>query len=678
MKNLKIKGIKGSIRIKMIILPLLVIFIGNSILAVSTASTIKEKFLDETQEKGFETLKLIQSNIEKNDSALVMTKIIIDDKINATARLVLEEENKSNAALTKIAKIMGSNEVNYIDKNGKILYSSIPEYVGWQAPEGHEIRHFIAGTQEFLSEDIRQDTESKEYKKYGYKRGENGYIVQVGINAKHINDLEQSFGLQALMDSMAQEESIVYALYIDKNQVAQAHSNHERIGVVLTDPGSTSAAVNNTPFAEEFYYEAEGVNVYDVLIPLTIRGEHIGAINIGYDLTGIDNSIKGLQQKMLTVSLIVFAIIAAVIFTSSQSIISTLMKLGILLDSMAKGDFSQNVPDKLTKKKDEIGRMARRVEEMRASVREVLSSLTEKSDQTSEYSESLSRIAYQSSISSSEVTSAITEIAIGASNQASDTESTAQKMGEMGRIMEHEVELVDILNTASKDIDNQKEEGFKAVKTLIKKNSESEKISREVSGIIRENSESADKIDKASSMIQSIADQTNILSLNAAIEAARAGEAGKGFAVVASEVKNLANQSNKFAKDIKVIIEELINRTHNAVQILDESEKVIEQQAESANETMQKFEEIAKSIDKVNNVAKELDASTKDMLDGKDRVSSLIDNLSSISEENAASTQQAAASMEEQAASIQQLASSSENLANVAKELKGLVDKFKI
>ena len=151
MKNLKIKGIKGSIRIKMIILPLLVIFIGNSILAVSTASTIKEKFLDETQEKGFETLKLIQSNIEKNDSALVMTKIIIDDKINATAGLVLEEENKSNAALTKIAKIMGSNEVNYIDKNGKILYSSIPEYVGWQAPEGHEIRHFIAGTQEFLS-----------------------------------------------------------------------------------------------------------------------------------------------------------------------------------------------------------------------------------------------------------------------------------------------------------------------------------------------------------------------------------------------------------------------------------------------------------------------------------------------------------------------------------------------
>ena len=397
----------------MIILPLLVIFIGNSILAVTTASTIKEKFLGEIQEKGFETLRLVQSNIEKNDSALVTTKIIIDDKINATARLVLEETDKSNASLAKIAKVMGSNEVNYIDKTGKIIYSSIPEYVGWQAPEGHAIKHFIAGTQDFLSEDIRQDTESKEYKKYGYKRGDNGYIVQVGINAKHINDLEQSFGLQALMDSLVQEESIVYALYIDKNKVAQAHSNHERIGVVLTDPGSTSAAVNNKPFAEEFYYEAGGVNVYDVLIPLVIRGEHIGAINLGYDLTEIDNSIKELQQKMLTVSLIVFAIIAAVIFTSSQSIISTLMKLGVLLDSMAKGDFSQNVPDKLTKKRDEIGRMARRVEEMRASVREVLASLTDKSDQTSEYSESLSRIAYQSSISSSEVTSAITEIAIG-------------------------------------------------------------------------------------------------------------------------------------------------------------------------------------------------------------------------------------------------------------------------
>ena len=77
---------------------------------------------------------------------------------------------------------------------------------------------------------------------------------------------------------------------------------------------------------------------------------------------------------------------------------------------------------------------------------------------------------------------------------------------------------------------------------------------------------------------------------------------------------------------------------------MNESEKVIEQQSESANETMRKFEEIAKSIDKVNNVAKELDASTKDMLVGKDRVSSLIDNLSSISEENAASTQETSAS----------------------------------
>src|SRR5690606_951681 len=109
-----------------------------------------------------------------------------------------------------------------------------------------------------------------------------------------------------------------------------------------------------------------------------------------------------------------------------------------------------------------------------------------------------------------------------------------------------------------------------------------------IHAVINSTNESAEKIEKASSMIRSIAEQTNLLALNANIEAARAGEAGRGFAVVAEEIRKLAESSNGFAKDIAVIVEDLNNKSREAVVTMEEAANISKLQSQSVELTNEK------------------------------------------------------------------------------------------
>jgi len=179
-------------------------------------------------------------------------------------------------------------------------------------------------------------------------------------------------------------------------------------------------------------------------------------------------------------------------------------------------------------------------------------------------------------------------------------------------------------------------------------------------------------------MIRTISEQTNLLALNAAIEASRAGEAGKGFAVVADEIRKLAEQSNQFTKEISTVIGDLTGKTGQAVQTMQKVSNLVNSQSESVATTNGKFEDVAVSIEKIKTVIEDLYNLGNNMGEKKDEVINILQNLSAISEENAAGTEEAAAYLQNQTNSIYEVANSSEELAKLANKMQENVSKFNI
>jgi methyl-accepting chemotaxis protein len=276
-----------------------------------------------------------------------------------------------------------------------------------------------------------------------------------------------------------------------------------------------------------------------------------------------------------------------------------------------------------------------------------------------------------------EISQTIDEISKGAGAQAKDIEASSQKIVDMRSNIQQILDSVSTLSDKSEDMSSSGKEANINMNNLTRSSDSTTEAFTKIVDQVKKTDESVGKIQEAVTLIASVADQINLLSLNASIEAARAGDAGKGFAVVASEISNLADQTNDSTKIIEDIIHNLSEESNKTVETINEVTGLINDQKDSIDNTSNIFESVSTGISFTKDSVEEVLGQAQSCDNSGEIVVDLMTNLSAISQENAASAETTSTSMAELNRETARLADTSAELKNLADTLKEDLEFFK-
>ena len=275
-----------------------------------------------------------------------------------------------------------------------------------------------------------------------------------------------------------------------------------------------------------------------------------------------------------------------------------------------------------------------------------------------------------------QVASTVQQIAKGTQNQSIQVGNTSKTMEAIAQIVREVSNKSLSAAEISEHASQAAQEGSESAGNAAAKMNDIQKVVMESGKVVKELGGRSQEIGEIVQMITGIANQTNLLALNAAIEAARAGEAGRGFAVVADEVRNLAEESKQAADKISVLIKEIQSETDKAVVSMESGTTEVEEGAKIVNEALTALESIASGSQEVANVIQEISAAAEQQTMGVENVVRSIDEIAAVAEEAAAGTEEASGATEEQTAAMEEVTSQAQELANMGAELQSALERF--
>ena len=293
-----------------------------------------------------------------------------------------------------------------------------------------------------------------------------------------------------------------------------------------------------------------------------------------------------LESKKIALILVVALVIAQIVTTimavrTSRAITSSIDAVR----QVAAGNLNVEMDDVALSRGDEIGVLARSLAGLRDELKYMFQDIGEHATSLLESAEHLNDTAQKNLATVDNVERAVGEIADGATSQAQDAQNASESVYAMGEMIEDTTKEVENLNVTA---DYMRKSSAEASRSLVELRNINDEVKEAIELIYEQTNRtnvSSQKIREATRLISSIAEETNLLSLNASIEAARAGEQGRSFAVVANQIQKLADQSNASADAIDNIINELINDSDEAVVTMEKVKEIINSQSENVANT---------------------------------------------------------------------------------------------
>lgn len=372
------------------------------------------------------------------------------------------------------------------------------------------------------------------------------------------------------------------------------------------------------------------------------------------------------------ISILLALIVAGMIVRPIKEISNQVSRLGNL-------DLKKDSKlEKLASRKDEAGTMAKAVKQLQEQLEIALKGIKKQTQELYDSSNVMSISAQKATSSVQQVETAVSNIASGATSQAYETQTATDNIVFMGGLIQETDKEVNSLKKNILEMDEYGNQALKILDELEQINKRTKRAINEISEQTDQTNESALEIKKVTTLISDIAEETNLLSLNASIEAARAGEHGRGFAVVASQIQKLAEQSNESANQIEEIINLLITASDRSVETMKEVNSVVDKQNENVNLTEQAFESVKQGIDRCMNEIDIIADRTQKLDRSRVNVVDVVQNLTAIAEENAASTENTSASVTEVKTVIDDVAKNAEDLTEIANRLDESVCLFQM
>ncbi|OBZ07595.1 hypothetical protein A8L34_26040 [Bacillus sp. FJAT-27264] len=413
-----------------------------------------------------------------------------------------------------------------------------------------------------------------------------------------------------------------------------------------------------------------------VFSPIKQDGKVIAVIGIDYSADYINQLSSQARNQQLFITIIGLIIIALVIYAAINKILKPLKSIVNVSNRIAEGDLSSSPLS--YDSNDEIGQLNTAIVKMQHSLRTLILNIQDSSEHVATSSQQLTASSQETESYSVKVNSDMTEIAEKTLMNSKITEETVTVLEETAIGIQRIAESTSSASEESEQMAASAQNGYDSLDRLQNQmNNITESVTR-IANVIQVLNSQIVEINEMTNLITDVAEQTNLLSLNASIEAARAGEHGRGFAVVATEIRKLAERTGRSANTIAEHLGSITQSTTQSQIIAQEGQEEVHRGLELMKEAAQSFNQILESTKNVSMQMQEISASSQQISASSEEVTASMTELRNVSGEIAKSSDQVSSSSELQLQFIQEVAQATESLSLTSQSLQELIQRFKV